>query len=126
MESIVLELEVDEGLARAWRNSSPELRLSYENKIADLLRELQKAEFDNLLDRAGEIAKNNGLTEEELDSILKEDAVEDGEPYEWWNDEEMMAELDRRSADLRSGKVKGVSLEESKAYLLSRLKRNEL
>jgi len=47
-------------------------------------------------------------------------------PYEWWNDEEMVAELERRSADLRSGKVKGVSLEESKAYLLSRLKRNEL
>ena len=47
-------------------------------------------------------------------------------PYELWNDEEIVAELERRSADLRSGKVKGVSLEESKAYLLSRLKRNEL
>jgi hypothetical protein len=123
MERIVLE--VDGALARAWKNSSPALRSSYERKITDLLRELKEAEFYNLLDRAGKIAGENGLTEEQLE-FLKKEAAENTERYEWWNDEEMVAELDRRSADLRSGKVKGVSLEESKAYLLSRLRRNEL
>jgi putative addiction module component (TIGR02574 family) len=33
-------------------------------------------------------------------------------PYEWWNDKEFVAELERRSADLKSGKDKGVTLEE--------------
>jgi hypothetical protein len=43
------------------------------------------------------------------------------EPYEWWNDEDLISELDRRSAELKSGNVKGISLEESKAYLLASL-----
>ncbi len=70
MERIVLE--VDGALARAWKNSSPEIRSSYERKIADLLRELKEAEFNNLLDRAGKIAKENGLTEEKLNKLLNE------------------------------------------------------
>jgi len=32
----------------------------------------------------------------------------------------MIADLDRRSADLRSGKNSGISLEESKSQLMSR------
>jgi hypothetical protein len=28
--------------------------------------------------------------------------------YEWWKDEELVAELQQRSADLKSGKDKGV------------------
>jgi len=70
MERIVLE--VDAALAKAWRNSSGSLKESYQNKIADLLRELKEKEFDGLLNRVGEIAHNNGLTEETLNSLLNE------------------------------------------------------
>jgi hypothetical protein len=45
-------------------------------------------------------------------------------PYEWWNDEEMMAELDKCGADLISGKTRGISIEESKARLTALLKKN--
>ncbi len=71
MERIVLE--VDGALARAWKNSSPALRSRYESKITALLRELKEAEFDNLLDKAGEIAKKNGLTEEKLNELLNDE-----------------------------------------------------
>ena len=71
MERIVLE--VDGALARAWKNSSPALRSRYENKISDLLRELKEAEFDKLLDKAGKIAEENGLTEEKLNQLLNDE-----------------------------------------------------
>jgi len=71
MERIVLE--VDGALARAWRNSSPALRSRYESRISDLLRELKEAEFDKLLDEAGKIAKENGLTEEKLNQLLNDE-----------------------------------------------------
>jgi hypothetical protein len=70
MERIVLE--VDGALARAWRNSSPDVRSLYENKINEVLRDLKEAEFDQLLDRAGKIAEANGLTEEKLNELLNE------------------------------------------------------
>jgi hypothetical protein len=70
MERIVLE--VDGALARAWKNSSPTLRSSYERKIADLLRELKESDFDNLLDKAGDIAEKNGLTEKKLNDLLND------------------------------------------------------
>lgn len=47
------------------------------------------------------------------------------EPYEWWNDEEMMAELERRSATLKSGEDKGVSLEEAMAQLTARINKSQ-
>ncbi len=121
MERIVLE--VDGALARAWRNTSPDLRLEYEAKISALIRELKEAEFDVLLNKAGKIAEENGLTEEQLE-ILKAEAAENTERYEWWNDEEMVAELDRRFDDLRSGKDPGFTLEQSVAHLKARLKKN--
>ena len=34
------------------------------------------------------------------------------EMNEWWNDESLIAELDKRSSDLKSGKDKGVTWEE--------------
>ncbi|HEY4194627.1 MAG TPA: hypothetical protein VGM63_03770 [Mucilaginibacter sp.] len=71
MERIVLE--VDGALARAWKNTTPDLRHAYESKITDLLRELKEAEFHNLLDRAGKVAADNGLTEEKLNELLNED-----------------------------------------------------
>lgn len=36
----------------------------------------------------------------------------------WWNDEGFIAELDKRSADLKSGKDKGVAWEELKKELI--------
>ena len=45
-------------------------------------------------------------------------------PYEWWNDEEFMAELDRREADLISGKDPGMTWDALKTELLSRRKKN--
>jgi putative addiction module component (TIGR02574 family) len=40
------------------------------------------------------------------------------ELYEWCNDKDLLAELDRRSADLKSGKVKGLPWEDVKKELL--------
>jgi hypothetical protein len=42
--------------------------------------------------------------------------VEDeiNELHEWWNDKKMIDELDRRSADLKSGKDKGIEWVELK------------
>lgn len=116
---------MDGALARAWKNSPPALRSSYERKITDLLRELKEAEFDNLLDKAGKIAEKNGLTEEQLE-LLKKEAAENTGRYEWWNDEEMMAELDRRFDDLKSGKDPGILWEDIKKNLKPRPKKHEL
>ena len=41
------------------------------------------------------------------------------EAYDYWNDKEFVAELERRSADFKSGKVKGVPWEEVKARILA-------
>ncbi len=34
------------------------------------------------------------------------------EEYAWWEDKDFVKELDRRNAELESGKVKGVTLDE--------------
>jgi hypothetical protein len=39
-------------------------------------------------------------------------------PYKWWEDEGLIAELDKRSADLKSGKDKGILWEDAKRQLL--------
>jgi hypothetical protein len=117
MERIVLE--VDGALARAWRNTTPEVREMYEHKINDMLKELKEADFDKLLDRAGKTAEDNGLTEEKP-AIINGDTT--GKRYEWWNDEEMMAELEQISADMKSGKDKGIPWEELRDQLLNRAK----
>jgi hypothetical protein len=41
------------------------------------------------------------------------------ELYEWWNDKDLIAELDSRSADLKSGKDVGHSWDEAKKELLN-------
>jgi len=71
MDRIVLD--VDSTLARAWRNVTPSVRARYEEKINAVLRGLKEVEFDRLLDEAGRIAANNGLTEEKLDALLNEE-----------------------------------------------------
>lgn len=46
-------------------------------------------------------------------------------PYEWWKDVGLVTELERRSADLKSGKDKGVPWPEVKERLLSKYKKGE-
>ena len=58
---------------------------------------------------------------EAIYTIIKDDG---SEPYEWWNDEELIAELDRRSADLKSGNDPGFTLEQSKERVKLMLKKN--
>lgn len=70
MERIVLEVE--DYLAKAWRNSPKDLKAEYEGKISDLLRELKEKEFALLLDKARKTAQENGLTEEILNKLLNE------------------------------------------------------
>ena len=70
MERIVLE--VDDYTAKAWRNSSQEVKEIYQDKISEMLRELKLKEFKALLDEAGRIAESNGLTEEILEKLLNE------------------------------------------------------
>jgi len=66
-------IEVDDALAKAWNNGSEELRSSYEREIITLLKDLQKAQFGELLDKAGKIAESNGLTEEKLNKLLNDE-----------------------------------------------------
>jgi hypothetical protein len=42
--------------------------------------------------------------------------------HEWWKDKELVAELNRRYADLKSGKDKGMTMEQATEHLLNRLK----
>ena len=122
METIVLE--VDDVLAQVWKNSSPSEKSLYGGLISDVLRKLQKAKFGELLDKAGRVAESNGLTEQKLDELLRDDTDDSAERYEWWNDEEVMAELDKSEADLRSGKDPGITWDALKTELLSRRKKN--
>jgi hypothetical protein len=41
------------------------------------------------------------------------------EVYEWWNDKDLVAELDSRSANLKNGKDVGYSWDEVKSELLT-------
>jgi len=45
------------------------------------------------------------------------------EDYDYWNDKNFVAELEKRSADLKSGTTEGVSWEEAKATILDSVKR---
>ena len=111
METIVLE--VDEASAKAWNNSSPSLMAAYEGKIIAVLKEFQETEQ----------VDEEGFTKAQREFLAKE-AAENTERYEWWNDEEMIAELDKSEADFRSGKDQGISWEDVKKRLMSRLKHN--
>lgn len=112
MERIILE--VDNALAKAWKNSSAALRAVYEKKIVAVLKEFQDAEVDE-----------DGFTKAQRDFLEKEAAKDSGR-YEWWNDDEMMAELDKIEADLKSGKDPGISWEALKKDLLSRRKKDAI
>jgi putative addiction module component (TIGR02574 family) len=45
------------------------------------------------------------------------------EAYDYWNDRDFVAELNQRSSDYKSGKVKGISWEEAKTQIMSSEKR---
>jgi len=45
------------------------------------------------------------------------------EDYDYWNDKNFVAELEKRSTDLKSGTAEGVSWEEAKATILDSVKR---
>ena len=60
--------------------------------------------------------------EKKLASMLISMIEDTSERYDWSYDEDLIAELDRRSADLKSGKVKAVPLDDAMEYLLNRLK----
>ncbi len=47
---------------------------------------------------------------------MVEDELED---HDWTKDKAFLAELDRRSADLKSGKVKGIPWEDAKKQILA-------
>jgi hypothetical protein len=75
MERIVLE--VDERIAKAWRQASFEKRLELINKINIRLgRELfdySKADFQKYLAQLRDKMLARGLTQEKLDAILNEE-----------------------------------------------------
>lgn len=48
---------------------------------------------------------------------MLEDEIE--EVYDYWNDKNFVAELNKRSAEYKSGKVKGVSWDKAKAQILN-------
>lgn len=47
---------------------------------------------------------------------MVEDELED---YDWAKDKEFLAELDKRSADYKSGKVKGIAWKDVKKKLIA-------
>lgn len=70
MERIVLE--VDSVAAKTWRGFSASQRSLYEKTLSVLLHQDKDIEFKKLLDKAGEIAASNGLTEDKLAGLLNE------------------------------------------------------
>ena len=38
--------------------------------------------------------------------------------YEWWKDKQLIAELDKRSSDIKTGKVKAISWDDAKKKIL--------
>jgi putative addiction module component (TIGR02574 family) len=80
--------------------------------------------MDTIVIRAELHGYIDSVSDEKLEEIYALMKNEKHTPYEWWKDEELVAELERRSADLKSGKDPGVTLEESMARLKSRRKKN--
>lgn len=75
MERIVIEVE--DATAKKWREVSPKIKTqlekSFERQIEILSQGIKEAEFKSLLDKVGEEAAKNGLTEEILQQLLNEE-----------------------------------------------------
>ena len=72
-----ITLEVDEKVAKAWRNTSPTVRSrierNLEQQISYILDQTKAANFEQLLAEARGEASANGLTEEILRELLEKD-----------------------------------------------------
>jgi hypothetical protein len=55
-------------------------------------------------------------------TIIENDVIE---PYEWWNDNELLTELDHRSEQIKSGNDPGMLWEDAKREILSHRKIKE-
>ena len=55
-------------------------------------------------------------------TIIENDVIE---PYEWWNDNELLTELDHRSEQIKSGNDPGMLWEDAKKEILSHRKIKE-
>lgn len=75
MERIVIE--VDEAIAKKWRESSGKIKAQLEKNIKKqieiLSRGVKEDEFFALLDKISDEAAKNGLTEENLEQLLKDE-----------------------------------------------------
>jgi plasmid maintenance system killer protein len=75
MEQIVIE--VDDATGKKWRDVSPkiksQLEKSFERQIQIISQGIQEDKFKSLLDKVGEEAAKNGLTEEILQQLLNEE-----------------------------------------------------
>ena len=75
MDRIVIEVE--DSLARRWRNTSPKDRIeigkSLEKQLDEILREKKETHFETQLSFVREEAASNGLTDEILQKLLNEE-----------------------------------------------------
>jgi hypothetical protein len=75
MERIVIE--VNDATAKKWRNVSPEIKSQiekgFEKQVELLSQEEKESDFENLLNKAREEAARNGLTEDILQQLLKDE-----------------------------------------------------
>ncbi len=77
-------------------------------------RELMKIELHDHINRADD---------KELELMYFMWLNNEFSKFEWWKDDELMAELDRRSAALKSGEDNGVPWEEVMGKLSNRQKK---
>ena len=70
-------IEVEDSLARRWRNTSPKVRneigKSLEKQLDEILREKKEANFEVQLGLIREEAASNGLTDEILQKLLNDE-----------------------------------------------------
>jgi hypothetical protein len=76
MERIVLE--VNSELAKAWRNAPLQFREKLEKdiemRIAEKIREAEKNNFFQLLDKVQKNAAEHGISQETLEKLLSEES----------------------------------------------------
>ncbi|HEA30895.1 MAG TPA: hypothetical protein ENH91_13045 [Leeuwenhoekiella sp.] len=72
-----ITIKVAEKTAKEWEQASPKLRADLEKRLEEQLEQLlyknRVEDFKKFLDQIGAEAQANGLTEEKLQEILKED-----------------------------------------------------
>jgi hypothetical protein len=72
METITIK--VDEKLAKAYRKVTPIKRQEIDNLLTDFLKKMiEDRSLDQIIDDLQKQAKANGLTQEILDEILKDE-----------------------------------------------------